>query len=395
MKPFPTHRRAGAFTLVELLTVIAIIGILAALLLPALSRSQMRAKRIVCVSDLGQLGIALQIFMHDHASKFPAQVPISDGGSEEFVANGYAVGGDFYFTYRHFLVLSNELAAPKILLCPADTRFPAAKMSSLSNSNLSYFVGVNADYSRPETVVVGDRNIANASWKVPTIVHGGTGNFLRWTKELHESKGNVLLADGHVEEWTAAQVAASPANAGQTADYFLPTILPTQSRSGQTTYGSSGGGSYGGGYGSSPRYSPTTVSPYSGGYGSPPVYKNPTATPTASSQPASGNLPSYSSSPSQNNASGVQQSQGTSRQTPQFATNYTRRYVAVTNVPVVATNKDDAAELATFDQHIVKTLKPVMEWGYLLLLILALLLLLLEIRRRALKKKKRKSGLKR
>ena len=69
-----SSRRAGAFTLVELLCVIAIIGLLAALLLPVLNQSEARAKRIGCENNLHQVGIAFQIFTHDHDGKFPMSV---------------------------------------------------------------------------------------------------------------------------------------------------------------------------------------------------------------------------------------------------------------------------------------------------------------------------------
>src|SRR5690348_14851381 len=99
-------RHHSAFTFVGLLVVIAVLGILAAMLLPALAGAKARAQRIQCVNNLKQCGLAARVWEGNHNDLYPMAVSNSLGGSLEWVAGGNA--------FRHFQVMSNELSTTKI-----------------------------------------------------------------------------------------------------------------------------------------------------------------------------------------------------------------------------------------------------------------------------------------
>ncbi|MDB6126048.1 MAG: prepilin-type N-terminal cleavage/methylation protein [Pedosphaera sp.] len=218
-------RSSQAYTLLEVLVVIAIIAILAALFLPAVMRTKAKAKRIQCVSNLKQTGVAFHLFMHDHNSKFPMGESRTSGGTLEFVRAAYQVNGPSYFSYRHFQALSNELQTPRLLACPSDTsRWPTSNFTELRNTNLSFFVAANADYSWPNSILAGDRNVTNMIWFSASIMRMDVNTRAGWMGDIHLFNGNVLYSDCHVEELNAQRFRLPNDNAPVLTDLILPTI---------------------------------------------------------------------------------------------------------------------------------------------------------------------------
>ena len=103
------HRSAAyAFTLIEMLTVMAIIAILSAILIPAVSASRERGRMAYCANNLGQIGKALMAYVNDNKDRLP---PVSISNSESAwdidllpylggVSNVFACPSDPYRTDR-------------------------------------------------------------------------------------------------------------------------------------------------------------------------------------------------------------------------------------------------------------------------------------------------------
>jgi prepilin-type N-terminal cleavage/methylation domain-containing protein len=193
----PSHL-CRAFTLIELLTVIVILALLAGLLLPALSQAKEKARRIACLNNLRQVSAGMHVFATDH-EMFPWRIEIPDGGSHS--------RQQVYYT---FLALKQELDTPKVLLCPSDRRKPAYNWSTLQDTNLSYFVGVDTREDRPGMLLAGDWNIEGgrpgqhcpiADVANSAIAFGRTEALrITWSAEVHRRVGNVSIGDASAHE---------------------------------------------------------------------------------------------------------------------------------------------------------------------------------------------------
>ena len=85
----PASKENGhGFTLIELLVVIAIIAILAALLLPVLSKAKLRAQGISCLSNMKQLQLAAMLYGSNNDDRVPANVTLRHGGDNLTHING-------------------------------------------------------------------------------------------------------------------------------------------------------------------------------------------------------------------------------------------------------------------------------------------------------------------
>ena len=174
-----------AFTLIELLVVIAIIAILAAMLLPALAKGKSSAQSIACVSNLHQIGLALNVYLPDNRDRLP-------------VCAGYLPSQMPKLPPITTTLFTNQ-KTNKVFACPADRSiFP----DELTSYEWNFWLN-DAPYSAPQWATIYTNE---ASVIVNTLFGGRDATPIMGDADpYHGAHGrllgkNALYFDGRVEK---------------------------------------------------------------------------------------------------------------------------------------------------------------------------------------------------
>jgi len=168
-----TRARAMAFTLVELLVAISIISVLAALLLPALSRGKESGRATFCQGNLHQIGLALQLYVDENKNIMPYMEDYTNGpASNQPTIN---------------LVLAPQLGSTNVLCCPSDSQ----QLFQTSGSSYSWDNLVNTQKADNLHLM----NLSLTMTRIPLVYDKTTFHALLGANHAQ----NYLYADGHIK----------------------------------------------------------------------------------------------------------------------------------------------------------------------------------------------------
>lgn len=191
------HDQRSAFSLVELIVIVAAVAVICGVFLSARSRRNEIAPIIRCVNNLKNIGLAFRIFSTDNGDRHPQELLLSNGVKRAALD-----------VFRVYLTLSNALSTPKILYCPADkSRGPAESFTNFNTKNISYFASLSATELTPTAFLAGDRNLQTNGVPVSTgILAISTNSAVSWSKEIHIDQGNVAMGDGSVQQFNSRRL---------------------------------------------------------------------------------------------------------------------------------------------------------------------------------------------
>ena len=185
-------KRANAFTLVELLVVIAVISTLAALLMPALSHARATARKTQCVSNLRQVNLAIRMYADEHSEALPAL-----GGTHPY-PNG--VGAYYKQLVKGYLGLSGLASLREtVFTCPSDKNIRVRVRHAFASFT---FNGYESDSSGIPRITGKKLSGINNPSRAVLVgewpgFFGGSWHPAR-EHAIQDAENNMSFVDGHV-----------------------------------------------------------------------------------------------------------------------------------------------------------------------------------------------------
>lgn len=202
--------KSKAFTLIELLTVIAIIGILAAILIPVVGKVRETARQAVCGSNIRQISVAILLFADDNNGVLPTTGSTAEGeqAATDWILWRGSNTDETKIRGSAIVRYMGDSFTPEIYRCPSDERL---KEASLPAYPFTYTMNAVLDPRAPVTggsLAAGRlAAIQNPSRIILLAEEDSPNDSSAWLNNQQDlltqrhggNRGHVSFVDGHVE----------------------------------------------------------------------------------------------------------------------------------------------------------------------------------------------------